>query len=81
MFVESKTEVPEFCTDCLAISISLAAQQPIPERHVLTEKKVCFFSGGWQLREKADPCPKSKSPPLISGHVFKGEFQRHVGRG
>ena len=47
MFIENKTEVSESCADCIAISVSLAAQQPILERHVLIEKKVPF-SGGWK---------------------------------
>ena len=53
MFIENKTEVSGSCTDCLAISISLAAQQPIPETHVLIEKKDCFFleAGNWGRRQ------------------------------
>ena len=39
-------------------------------------KERLLYSGDWQTGEKADSCPKAKSPPANQGaRAFKGEFQ------
>lgn len=47
------------------------------------DKERLLYSGGWQPRKKADPCPKEQIPHCLSGgkSLLKGEFQECTSRG
>lgn len=43
------------------------------------DKERLLYSGGWQPRKKADPCPKEQIPHCLSGaRAFKGGVSRNV---
>ena len=45
-------------------------------RGKISGKEKLFYTGGWQLREKVDSCPKANVPLIISGQeLLKGNFK------